>query len=629
MSLFGELKRRNVFRVAAAYVAFAWLVVQVVEVLFPVFELSDAAIRTVVVLLAIGFLPAVVSAWAFELTPEGFKREAEVDHDSPASRRMTRRLDRLFIVALALALGLFAFDKFVLDPARDRQELDEAIDQTKQQAAIDLRQEVRDRSIAVLAFQDLSPGGDQEYFSDGLAVDLIAQLGNVPALRVTGRTSAFSFKGKDVTIPQIGEALNVAHVLDGSVSKSGDRIRISVQLVDARQDTQLWSQTYDRMLGDIFDIRDDIAMTVFDRLTIEFERLRERSRRTDPEAYDLTLRARQLWHSGDMEDHERAAALFEQALSIDPDYVPALLDSIRVNYFLMTRGLLSDEEHQRLVSERTARVLRVDPGNGSALGILAWAAAEIHWELESAARRYSDALSTAPGDLTLTRFAGQFARTVGRQAESIALFERCVAADPKGGCVWHLFLAYLWAGQLDEALDAYRRSELIGGRSGAYYGILTLLLRAEPAKALEEFELAVEEQPDWRENPQGAAAEAMILHDLGRHAESEAALRRIIAHVNPVFRTDAYLVAQSYAWLGQVDTAFDWLELAYSRDETYGHHGAWFQRNAFLPIWRNLHQDPRWDELLERVGLSPAQLERLDFSLPEWIRIPEPETHSR
>jgi TolB-like protein len=232
--------------VAAAYVAFAWLVIQVVEVLFPVFGLREAAIRVVVILLAIGFLPAVVSAWAFELTPEGFRREAEVDHDSPGSRRMTRRLDRLFIVALALALGFFAFDKFLLDPARDREDLDRAIEQAKQQAEIELRQTVRDRSIAVLAFQDLSARGDQEYFSDGLAVDLINQLGNVPALRVTGRTSAFSFKGKDVTIPQIGEALNVAHVLDGTVSRSGDRIRISVQLLDARQDTQLWSQTYDR-----------------------------------------------------------------------------------------------------------------------------------------------------------------------------------------------------------------------------------------------------------------------------------------------------------------------------------------------------------------------------------------------
>jgi TolB-like protein len=628
MSLFGELKRRNVFRVAAAYVAFAWLVIQVVEVLFPVFGLREAAIRVVVILLAIGFLPAVVSAWAFELTPEGFRREAEVDHDSPGSRRMTRRLDRLFIVALALALGFFAFDKFLLDPARDREDLDRAIEQAKQQAEIELRQTVRDRSIAVLAFQDLSARGDQEYFSDGLAVDLINQLGNVPALRVTGRTSAFSFKGKDVTIPQIGEALNVAHVLDGTVSRSGDRIRISVQLLDARQDTQLWSQTYDRMLGEIFDIRDDITMTVFDRLTIEFERLRERSRRTDPEAYDLTLRARQLWHTGDADDHEQAAALFEQALSIDPDYVPALLDSLRVNYFLMTRGLLTGEEHQRMVSERIRRVLNIDPDNGSALGFLAWADAEIHWDLESAARRYSEALKTAPGDLLLTRFAGMFARTVGRQDQSIALLGRCAAADPKGTCAWHLFLAYLWAGGLDEALDAYLSYELIGGRSGLYYGILTLLLRGEPDKALREFELAVQEQPDWRSSTQGAAAEAMIMNDVGQPAESVAAIRRGIAHVNPEFRTDAYFVAQAYAWIGQVDAAFDWLELAYSRDETYGNRGYWFQRNAFLPIWRKLHGDPRWDELLERVGLSPAQLERLDFILPAWIRVPEPEMDS-
>jgi len=207
MSFFGELKRRNVFRAAAAYVAVAWLIIQVVETLFPVFGLSDDAIRTAVILLAIGFIPAMIAAWAFELTPEGFKPEAEVDHDSAISQRMTRQLDRLFLVALALALGFFVFDKFVLDPARDAQELAKATEQAKLEGRTEAAEELRDASVAVLAFQDLSPGGDQEYFGDGLAVDLIDQLGRVAALRVTGKTSAFSFKGTAATIPEIGKAL--------------------------------------------------------------------------------------------------------------------------------------------------------------------------------------------------------------------------------------------------------------------------------------------------------------------------------------------------------------------------------------------------------------------------------------
>jgi TolB-like protein/thioredoxin-like negative regulator of GroEL len=622
MSLFRELKRRNVFRVAAAYVAFAWLVIQVVEVLFPVFEISDAAIRIVVILLAIGFVPAVISAWAFELTPEGFKREAEVDHDSPASQRMTRRLDRLFIVALALALGLFAFDKFVLDPARDKAKLDEAIAEAKQQARVEAREEVRDASVAVLAFQDLSPGSDQAYFAEGLAVDLINQLGNVPALRVTGRTSAFSFKGKDATIPEIGEALNVAHVLDGTVSKAGERVRISVQLTDTRTDTNLWSETFDRTLGDIFDTRDEIALTVFDRLTIEFEQIEQASLRTDPQVYDLTLQARHLMDSwGNSDDADRQASeLLDRALAIDPDYVPALLLSAYASYSLLRLGLISDEEQDRHAASMIERVLAIDPENGTALAGLAWGAWETRFDLESAASQFSDALRTAPGDLELTRTAGVFARSIGRHAESIALLERCVAADPRNSkCHFHLAQSYLWGSRFEEAVRAHRRTQLVAGDKGnTYYVALSLLLLGNPDGALKELESFPE---DRRDHPQALAARAMIMHDLGRQEASAAALERIAEQIEDRFRDQAYLVAEAYAWTGQIDSAFESLEKAYARDERYGLRGYWFHRIMFLPVWRNLHDDPRWGALRARMNMSAARLGAIEFSLPEWIRV--------
>lgn len=620
MSLFGELKRRNVFRVGAAYVAVSWLIIQVAETLFPVFGLTDTAIRIVVILLAIGFIPAVVAAWAFELTPEGVKREAEVDHDSAVSRRMTRRLDRLFLVALALALGFFVFDKFVLDPARDAREVAAAMEQAREEGRTEAKEEIRDASLAVLAFQDLSRGGDQEYFSDGLAVDLIHQLGNVPALRVTGKTSAFSFKGKDATIPEIGEALNVAHVLDGSVSKAGERIRISVQLVDARQDTQLWSQTYDRTLGDIFAIRDEIALTVYDRLTIEFERLEQDSLRTNPEAYDLALRGRYLIDRHEsQEDFEQAAGLLKNALAIDPDYVPALLASIYANYSLMTFGLISDEDEARLANELIDRVLAIDPENGTALGMVAWNDWESRMDLEAASRRFSESLRTAPGDLELTQFAGTFARSIGRHTESIALLERCVAADPRDGlCTFHLAQSYLWGNRLDQAQEMHRRYRIIGGGS-AYYLILTLLLSDEPATALAELEVAENERPP--DDAQLLAARAMIMHDLGRFDESARALDRIIGQLNDQYRDQAYLVAEAYAWKGDRESAFEWLEKAYALDERYGLKGYWFHRIMFLPIWRNLHNDPRWDELRERMNMSAARLDAIEFSLPPWIEV--------
>ncbi|UCC14332.1 MAG: hypothetical protein JSW21_13485 [Gammaproteobacteria bacterium] len=620
MSVFAELKRRNVFRVGAAYVAVSWLIIQVVETLFPVFELSDAAIRVVVIVLAIGFVPALISAWAFELTPEGFKREAEVDHDSAVSRRMTRRLDRLFIVALALALGLFALDKFVLDPARDAEQLATAVEQAREEGRIEAREEVRDASVAVLAFQDLSPGSDQAYFAEGLAVDLINQLGNVPALRVTGRTSAFSFKGKDATIPEIGEALNVAHVLDGAVSKAGDRVRISVQLTDTRTDTNLWSETFDRTLADVFETRDEIALTVFDRLTIEFERLEQASLRTDPEVYDLTLQARYLmnaWGKGDDAD-KQAFELLDQALAIDPEYVPALLLSAYSSYSLLRLGLISDEEQDRHADAMIERVLAIDPGNGTALAGLAWDAWEARFDLESAANQFSDALRTAPGDLELTRAAGIFARSIGRHAESIALLERCVAADPKNaGCHFHLAQSYLWGGRFEEAVKAHRRTQVVTGNPGnAYYLMLSLLLQGDPEAALAELESFPEDMVD---HPQPTAARAMIMHDLGRQEASAAALNRVVAQIEDRFRDQAYLVAEAYAWTGQIDAAFQWLETAYSMDERYGLQGYWFHRIMYLPIWRNLHDDPRWDAFRARMNMSATRLDAIEFTVPEWI----------
>jgi TolB-like protein/thioredoxin-like negative regulator of GroEL len=620
LSVFAELKRRNVFRVGAAYVAVSWLIIQVVETLFPVFELSDAAIRVVVIVLAIGFFPALISAWVFELTPEGFRREAEVDHDSAVSRRMTRRLDRLFIVALALALGFFAVDKFVLDPARDAEELASATEQAREEGRTEAREKVRDSSVAVLPFQDLSPEGGQQYFGDGLSVDLINQLGKTPDLRVTGRTSAFAFKGKGVTIPDIGETLNVAHVLDGTITKAGNRVRISVQLVDTRQDTQLWSETYDQTLGDIFDIRDEITLAIYDRLTIEFDRLRRQSLRTEPEVYDLTLRARAAFErSISPDDNREAADLLARALAIDPDYVPALLFRVYATNGLNRDGLISDEETSRLYDDSVNRVLAIDPDNGTALGMLAWDDWEARLDLESAGRRFSDALRTAPGDLELTRFAGTYARSIGRHAESIALLERCVAADPqKNNYLFQLAQSYLWAGRFDDALRMHHRRHLQTGRKdAAYYVMLALLMQGEPAPALSRLQSLTDESQD---HPQMLAARAMIMHDLGRREESEAALAKIVGQMQGDYRDHAYLVAEAYAWIGDRESAFEWLERAYAWDERFGIHGFWFHRIMFLPIWQKLHDDPRWDEFLERMNMSPARLDAIEFSTPPWIK---------
>ncbi len=207
MSLFAELKRRNVLRVGAAYVALSWLIIQVIEALFPMFGLSDAAARVIVILLAIGLVPALICAWVFELTPDGFRRDSEIDHASRDSRKLARRLDRLIIVVLVIALGYFAVDKFVIDPARDQAREEEVAREARTDALVE---SYGDYSIAVLPFEDMSPEGDQEYFSDGISEELLNLLARIPELRVISRSSAFSFKGQDIHIPTVAEKLNVA-----------------------------------------------------------------------------------------------------------------------------------------------------------------------------------------------------------------------------------------------------------------------------------------------------------------------------------------------------------------------------------------------------------------------------------
>ena len=259
MSFLEELKRRNVVRVAAAYLALAWLVVQIVETLFPMYGISDAVARTVVSLIGLGLIPVVILAWVFELTPEGIRRDAEADHDSGAARRAGRNLDRAFIVLLALGITYFAVDKFVLDPARDEAELEAARQEGRAAAAIET---FGDKSIAVLPFVNMSSDPEQEYFADGISEELLNLLAQIPELRVISRSSAFSFKGKDVDIPTVARQLNVAHVLEGSVRKAGNTIRITAQLIEAGTDRHLWSETYDRTLDDIFAIQDEVAAHV-------------------------------------------------------------------------------------------------------------------------------------------------------------------------------------------------------------------------------------------------------------------------------------------------------------------------------------------------------------------------------
>ena len=314
MSFFAELKRRNVLRVAAAYVVAAWLVIQVVETIFPAFGFSDSAIRIVVIVFAIGLLPALVLAWAFELTPEGLKKDKDVDRSQSLTPQTGKKLDRMIMVVLALALGYFAFDKFVLDPARDATEIEVAV-----QAAQEQRVPSGSASVAVLPFVNLSNDPEQGFFSDGIADEIIGLLSQVDGLRVTARTSAFLFRDRTQDIRDIGKALGVAHVLDGSVRRSGTQLRISAQLVEVATGFGVWSASFDREFDDVFTIQRAVATEVL--LAIRGAGLTS-SVETQIVAIDIYedfLRARSLLHEENAETVGQARQLLETLIVKAPD----------------------------------------------------------------------------------------------------------------------------------------------------------------------------------------------------------------------------------------------------------------------------------------------------------------------
>ena len=269
MTLLAELKRRNVLRVAAAYIAVSWLLIQVIETLFPVFGVGDAAIRAVVIVLALGFIPAVAFAWAFELTPEGLVRDGEVDRTSVSVKAAGRRLDRIALIALVLAVGYFAVDKFVFDPARD-QAIAEAVREEVRAEAVQEERTAGRPVLAVLPFTAVTDTKDSEFFAAGVHDDLLTKLAQLPSMLVISRTSVMEYRNVQRNMRKIGEELGADALLEGGVQSAGNRIRINAQLIDAKTDEHLWAETYDRELTaeSIFDVQDDIARAIADALHV-------------------------------------------------------------------------------------------------------------------------------------------------------------------------------------------------------------------------------------------------------------------------------------------------------------------------------------------------------------------------
>jgi TolB-like protein/thioredoxin-like negative regulator of GroEL len=587
---FAEMKRRRVFRVMAVYGVVAFAIIQVADAIFPRLALPDWTITLVVWLALLGFPVAVVLAWALDLTPEGIRRTdaaapgeiAEIIA-APASKRWPSGLLALVGVG-ALVIGAWYVGRQSAPLVGGEPSVDSG-----------------NLSLAVLPFADMSPDGDQEYFGDGVAEELLNLLAQIPALRVSARTSSFSFKGQNLEIPEIARRLNVAHVLEGSVRKAGNLVRVNAQLVRAEDGFHVWSDTWDRTLDDIFAIQHEIAAAVVQELRVTLLSEAPTVQETDAAAYALYLQARHHYGLGSTESRERAVELYREALAIDSAYAPAWAGLARVyasQAYLARSGQPFDFGPAQ---EAANRAIALDSALAHAHSALARTVLYRDGDLQLAAEHFRRAVSLSPTDPAVL-FDLVLPLALGRLSEDIALLEFLALRDPVNPAV-HAGLGedYRWAGRLDESISSNRTAlDLSPTREHSHFEIAAaLMLKGQPERALAE----LEQEPGevWR-----LIGQALTYHAVERSADADSVLGELTARYGTTW---AYKIAYVHAWRGEADRAFEWLDKAVQADDP---------RLNFILVesfFANIHDDPRWVPFLERIGRSPEQVAAIDFEI--------------
>jgi TolB-like protein/Tfp pilus assembly protein PilF len=591
-SFFAELKRRNVYKVAAAYAVVSWLLIQVATQVFPFFDVPNWTVRVVVLVLVLGFPVALVLSWAFEITPEGIKLESEVGPNERGKGPIGRRIVGITIAVAVAAAGMLAFQ--LLRPRLMTERIPGA-----NPAAPDA---IPEQSIAVLPFLDMSQAKDQSYFSDGITEELLNVLAKIPQLKVAARTSSFFFKDKQVEISDIARQLRVAYLLEGSVRKNGDLLRITTQLIRAADGYHLWSETYDTRMDDIFKTQDKIAGEVVRELKVKLLVAPPKVRTTDPQAYALFLQAKALSQKFTPDAFAKSDALFRQTLEIDPRYVPAwTMMAMNFNYEL-GMGLISTREGNARAREAVEKALAIDPDYAPAHAALGLIATQSDNDLAAAARHLERALELDPTGSNILGSSANLLSSLGRLDQALALYEVSVRRDPLSlAALSNLGAAQCATGRYDEAIGSYRAVlRLSPGRGGAHAQLgMVLLQKGDAPAALAEIEQ--EKNEAWR-----MIALPMAYCALGRAADAEAARDALIAKYEKDW---SYNIAYVYAFCGQSDKAFEWL------DKAVAYQDAGLNEIVSQTLFNKIHSDPRWLPFLRKLGKAPEQLAQIKFKV--------------
>jgi len=444
MRFLAELRRRNVIRMAGLYLVGAWLITQVTATVLPMFGAPEWIARSIVMLLVIGFIPALIFAWVFEMTPEGLKRDAEVPAQASIAPQIARRMDRLLLLVSALALGYFAFDKFVLAPRRDAALVAATTETVKAETGASRQHPIDEKSIAVLAFENMSADPDNEYFSDGIAEEILNSLSKIKDLKVAGRTSSFSFKGKGEDLRSIGKELGVAHLLEGSVRKQGDKVRITAQLIRSENGIHLWSETYDGDLQDVFALQERIARAITEKLQITLSGKQAHqlvnAGTSNPEAYALYLQASATFNRRDSARYAEATAQLEQATRLDSGFARAYA-RLAALYAVALNADTVDFDAALAAAEKFAhRASQLDPTLAEPHAVLGLAY-RYQRKYREGTEAFARALALEPDDVTANLWHALTLIQAGYRRQGIAALDRTLQLDPM------LPNALLWRGR--------------------------------------------------------------------------------------------------------------------------------------------------------------------------------------
>ena len=578
-NFFVELKRRNVYKVAVAYAVVGWLLIQIATQVFPFFEIPNWVVRLIVLVIIIGFPISLVIAWAFELTPEGIKRTDDADAQSAKFSKKHTWI-YLVIVAATMSVGLFFLGRYT------------ALDGRLGKASLP------EKSIAVLPFDNLSRDPENAYFCEGVQDEILTRLAKVADLKVISRTSTQRFKSAPDDLPHIAKQLGVAHILEGSVQKQGEQVRVNVQLIEAATDAHLWAESFDRTLTDIFAVESEIAKNVTDKLRAKLtgsEVQAMAARRTEnTEAYQLYLKGRFFWNKRTAKDFDTAIVYFQQAIKKDPGFALAYAGLADTYVLLSGYAAASPKESLPKAKEAALRALDLDNTLGEAHASLAQAVCAYDFDFKRAEHEFRRAIELNPNYATAHQWYAETLGALARFDEAIAEIRRALELDPLSVIInADLGTVLCTAGRYDEAIaQLHKTLEMDRDFYYAHWNLgQALELKGRTDEAIAEYKKASELNDD----PLPLALLGRLYGRLGRKNEARKLLARLqmIAKEHYVSRYDFAIVEMG---LGNNDEAIRLLEEAYADHNGYD--------IAFIktdPLLNPLRGEPRFRALVAKV----------------------------